>query len=79
MGAHVEIVQIVDGRVFDEECYERAVVPEAASRRAPGYYAVTWPSEGAVGRFDASAVFIGPFQTAEQAGSVAHGREQSDH
>jgi hypothetical protein len=77
MDAHLEIVQIVGGRVFDEECYERAVAPEMAAEWAPGFYAVTWPSGRFAGCLDASAVLIGPFESAEQAGSVARERARS--
>jgi len=67
MIGQLEVVRVVDGHVFDAECYERATIPESATPPASGFYVVTWPSGSTAIPFDASAVFAGPFATPEQA------------
>jgi hypothetical protein len=73
MDRYLEIVQIVDGRLFDEECYERANVPESAKDCAPGFYAVLRPSGAASGSFDCGVTFVGPFASARLAQCVSKG------
>ena len=67
MIGQLEVVRVVDGRVFDAESYERATISESPSPPASGFYVVTWPSDSATVPFDVSAVFAGPFATPEQA------------
>ena len=69
MERHVEIVQIVDGRVFDAECYECATVSEDAPGR-PGFYAVLRHAAPENRRLNCRATFIGPFASARQAESA---------
>ena len=67
MIGQLEVVRVVDGHVFDAECYERATISDSAMPPASGFYVVTWPSGATTIPFDASAVFAGPFATPEQA------------
>ena len=67
MVEQLEVVRVIDGRVFDAECYERATISDSPTPPACGFYVVTWPSGCTTIPFDAGAVFAGPFATPEQA------------
>ena len=69
MFARYEIVQVVDGRVFDEEWYERTAY---AADMPAGFYALLWPLDQDRPRREATARFVGPFSNARMARSRAH-------
>jgi hypothetical protein len=69
MYARYEIVQVVEGRLFDEDCYERTGSFETALETQSGYYAVLWPFEHVASR--SSARFLGPFPDARFAAAQA--------
>ena len=66
------VVQVADGRVFDEECYECAHV-RVGKDCTPGFYAVEWPIGAVSGRLDVRPTLIGPFPTAVQAEGASGG------
>ena len=63
----LEVVRVIDGRVFDAESYERATISDSPMSPASGFYVVTWPEGCTTISFDMGAVFAGPFATPEQA------------
>ena len=65
-----EIVQLVDGRLFDVESYELASAPEALTRSAPGYYLLYRPFQGGHEPNEPVIRFVGPFPTAAYANSA---------
>ncbi len=71
MQGKVEIVRVVDGHLFDAECYERTAMMAGPCDHASGYYVVSWPAEAKTTRFDSEAVFLGPYTSAEEATSIA--------
>jgi hypothetical protein len=75
MQGPVEIIRIVDGHLFDVECYERTASMAVSCDRAAGYYVVSWPKEARNARFDSGAIFLGPYATAEEATSIARRAE----
>ena len=71
MYARYEIVRVVEGRLFDEDCYERTGVFEPALHSRGGFYAVLWPAEDAASRWRSPARLLGPFPDARFAGAQA--------
>jgi hypothetical protein len=69
MYARYEIVQVIEGRLFDEDCYERTGSFETTLETQSGYYAVLWPSEQVAPR--SSARLLGPFPDARFAAAQA--------
>jgi hypothetical protein len=67
MMGQLEVVRVIEGRVFDAESYERATISDSPAPPASGFYVVTWPEGATAISFDLGAVFAGPFATPEQA------------
>lgn len=71
MYSRYEIVQIVEGRLFDEEWYERTGAFASGLDAQSGFYALLWPLEEAKQHPASTASLLGPFPDARVARSQA--------
>jgi hypothetical protein len=71
MYARYEILQVVEGHLFDEDCYERTGALEWTLDARPGFYAVLWPAKDAASRSRSPMRLLGPFPDARVAGAQA--------
>ena len=70
MGVWPEVMQLVDGRLFDEESYERTGLLAGSHPTASGYYVVVWASDRAPTQ-GARPCFVGPFPSSDLAFTAA--------
>jgi len=71
MYARYEILRVVEGRLFDEDCYERTGAFEWTLDARPGFYVALWPAEDGAPRSRSPARLLGPFPDARVAGLQA--------
>lgn len=66
-----EVVQVVGGRLFDAESYERTDALSGSFPSESGYYVIVRRSEAPASSSDARASFVGPFLSEELAIAAA--------
>ena len=71
MYTRYEILQVVEGHLFDEDCYERTGAFEWTLDAQTGFYAVLWPAEDAASRSCSPMRLLGPFPDARVARAQA--------
>ena len=71
MYARYEVLQVIEGHLFDEDCYERTGAFEWTLDPQPGFYAVLWPAKDAASRSRSPMRLLGPFHDARVAKTQA--------
>jgi len=66
-----EVMQLVDGHMFDAEWYERTELLHASLAGRSGYCVVLWPSSEVRAPDQPRPVFMGPFAAEDLAYTTA--------
>ena len=60
-------MQMIEGRLFDGEWYERTELLHGSSARESGYCVVVWTSDAVQSGQNAEPILVGPFPSADLA------------